>query len=227
MKGYISLWRKLGTSSIWLSEPFTRGQAWVDMLMLASHEDGFFRVRGVRVDVKRGQLAWSQVSLATRWKWSRGKVRRFLSELESKKEQKIVQQNDNATSLITIINYDYHQSGGTTSSTANGQQTDSKRYTYNNVNNVNKEKKEQKKSSLSLIPEDFKVTEEMKSWFFEQGFMNIEIKTATDEFVDYWLGVGKKKKDWVATWRNGMRKKNEWNSNNKKSEDSWKTNFLK
>lgn len=138
MKGYLYLWRKLGDSALWLSEPFTRGQALADLLMLASHKDNYFRVRGVRVDVKRGQLAWSQLRLAERWKWSRGKVRRFLKELESKKESKIVQQNNKVTTLITIINYDYHQNGGTT----DGHQTDIKRTSNGthtiNVKNVNK-----------------------------------------------------------------------------------------
>ena len=37
---------------------------------------------------------------------------------------------------------------------------------------------------------------------------------------------GKKKKDWVATWRNGMRKKNEWSKNEKQEQDGWKQKFL-
>jgi hypothetical protein len=142
LKGYLYLWRKLADSPMWLSEKFTRGQAWVDLLMLAQHKDTYFRIRGIRVDVKRGQLAWSQQRLADRWKWSRGKVRRFLSELESEKEGKIVQQNFKLISLITILNFDSHQTRGTT----NGHQTDSKR-TLNstgtsNVKNVKKKELE-------------------------------------------------------------------------------------
>jgi len=145
LKGYISIWRKLLDSEMWLSEPFTRGQAWVDMLMLANHKDGFIRVRGVRVAVKRGQIGWSQRSLANRWKWSRGKVLRFLSELASENEQKIVPQNNNVTSLITIVNYDMYQSGSTTNSTTDGPQTGHKQYHNNNGNNGNNVNKEKKK----------------------------------------------------------------------------------
>ena len=82
-KGYIKLYRQLQANKLWLSEPFTRGQAWVDMLLLANHADGYIRKRGVRVDIKRGQLGWSERKMAERWKWSRGKVRRFLNELKT------------------------------------------------------------------------------------------------------------------------------------------------
>jgi hypothetical protein len=80
--GWIKLYRKLQQNDLWTFEPFTRGQAWVDLLLLANHKDGFIRVRGIRVEVKRGQVGWSEIKLAERWKWSRGKVRRFLFELE-------------------------------------------------------------------------------------------------------------------------------------------------
>ena len=68
------------------------------------------------------------------------------------------------------------------------------------------------KKSKGIIPDIFPITEEMKNWFIEQNFSHIEIKSATDEFVDYWRGSGKTMKDWVATWRNGMRKREEWSA---------------
>jgi len=95
MSGWIKLHRKLQSNPIWLSEPFTRGQAWVDLILLANHSKGFLRARGVRVDVERGQIGMSHVKLSERWTWSRGKVKRFLNELEM--DQQIVQQNNNIT----------------------------------------------------------------------------------------------------------------------------------
>ena len=74
-------------SSMWLEEPFTRGQAWVDLLMLTNHADGHIRKRGIPIEVHRGELGWSEEALAERWKWSRGKVRRFLQELSSKTDK--------------------------------------------------------------------------------------------------------------------------------------------
>lgn len=131
-EGFFTVKRSLIDSDEWLAEPFTRGQAWLDLFGLANHKDGFIRKRGIKVIVKRGQLGWSEYSLAERWKWSRGKVRRFLTELQT--VQQIELQTDSVTTLITIINYDKHQSGDTakrtTNGTTNGHQTDT-----NNKNN--------------------------------------------------------------------------------------------
>lgn len=122
-QGYIKLFRRLMDNPLWHREKFTPGQAWVDMVMLANHKDGHFWVRGIKVNVKRGQLAYSELSLAKRWKWSRGKVSRFLRELESKTVQQIIQQKTRLTTLITITKYNQYQGGDTTDDTTNGQQT--------------------------------------------------------------------------------------------------------
>jgi hypothetical protein len=147
-RGWFKLWRKLGDSDLWLSEKFTRGQAWVDLLMLSNHKPGFIRKRGVKVDIDRGQLGWSEVRLAERWKWSRGKARRFLSELASGNDPYIVQQKTKITTLITIRNFNTYQSSSTTNettdsttdSTIDGHQTDIKQYSNKNVKNVKNEK---------------------------------------------------------------------------------------
>ena len=142
MEGWIKIWRKLGDSKLWLSEPFTRGQAWVDLLILANHSDGYLRKRGIRVEVCRGQVGWSEEKLAERWKWSRGKVRRFMSELSSEKEQKTVQQKSNITTLNTILNYAQYQGSGTTDGHQTVQQTDTKQYSNKNGKKEKNDKKE-------------------------------------------------------------------------------------
>jgi len=148
-RGYVKLWRRLQNSSLWKQEKFTRGQAWVDLIMLANHKPGYIRVRGIKVDIDRGQLAHSELTLAKRWKWSRGKVRRFLKELTSNPVQQIEQQKNNLTSLINIINYDQYQSDGTTDGHQTVHQTDTKRYTkrYTNKNDKNV-KNDKKKESM-------------------------------------------------------------------------------
>ena len=106
-KGWIQLHRKLTDNPLWTCEKFTRGQAWVDLLLLANHCDNYFYKRGVKIDVKRGQVGISEVGLADRWKWSRSKVKKFINDLE--KEQQIVQQKSNVTQIVTILNYDVYQ----------------------------------------------------------------------------------------------------------------------
>ena len=39
--GWISLYRSILNNDFWLSEKFTRGQAWVDLLLLAKYKEGF------------------------------------------------------------------------------------------------------------------------------------------------------------------------------------------
>lgn len=122
--GYIKLFRALAASEMWTKEPFTRGQAWVDLLMLANYAPGHLRVRGNRIEVSRGQVGWSAEALAKRWMWSRGKVDRFLKELQI--EQQIEQQKSFLSTVLTITNYDRYQQRRAAERKADGQQTDSR-----------------------------------------------------------------------------------------------------
>lgn len=133
--GWFRVYRKLFESDLWLKEPFTRGQAWIDLVGNANHKPGFFWVRGNEVKLKRGQIGWSEITMAKRWGWSRGKVRRFLKWLKT--EQQIEQQKlFKLTTIVTISNYDKYQSD-----TTDGQQTDNRRYTNKNVKNDKNVKK--------------------------------------------------------------------------------------
>ena len=107
MSGWIKLHRKITDNPLYFSEPFTRSMAWVDMLLIANHTDNFFFKRGIRVDIKTGQIGYDLDTLAKRWKWSRGKVERFLQMLE--KDEQIVRQKTNVTTLISIVNYKEYQ----------------------------------------------------------------------------------------------------------------------
>lgn len=130
--GWVKLHRQLFDNPIWLAEKFTKGQAWVDLFSNANHKDGSFWVRGNEVKLKRGQIGWSEITMAKRWRWSRNKVRRFLKWLET--EQQIEQQKTTITSIITILNYDRYQ----TFEQKTEQQKDSRRNTNNNVKNDKK-----------------------------------------------------------------------------------------
>ena len=55
------------------------------------------------------------------------------------------------------------------------------------------------------LPDDFAVTDTMRSWFAEQGF-GFALQGEHERFCDYWRGRGEPMKDWEAVWRNWMRK---------------------
>ena len=129
---------------LWTADKFTKGQALIDLYKLAQFQNGMVHKRGIIIELMPDQLGWSMESLRKRWKWSIGKVRRFLKYLE--KAGHIEQQKTNVSSTITLkhwINNDM------TNKHANGKQTVSqtarKRYPNNIVNKdntVNIEKRE-------------------------------------------------------------------------------------
>jgi hypothetical protein len=102
-KGYFLLWRSLDDWPDWHLKPFSRGQAWVDMIMKTNHEPREEIVRGHLIKSERGQLVMSQSRMASRWGWARSHVQDFLKGLEMR--QQIRQQKTSITSIITILNY--------------------------------------------------------------------------------------------------------------------------
>lgn len=128
-KNHFQINRRLFEHPLWLEEPFTKGQAWVDLIGSANYKDGYFIKKGQRVDVARGQSGTSMLTFAKRWQWSRGKVKRFFVFLE--KEQMIAQQTGHLTTLVSICNYDVYQldtnDAGTTDKTSDGHLTDIER----------------------------------------------------------------------------------------------------
>ena len=126
-RGYIKLWRSSTDSDLYFSEPFTKWQAWSDLLIMANHKARCVDVRGIMITIEVGSVLASGDYLASRWKWSRGKVRRFLSYLESKTVQQIIQHKSNVCNVVTIKEWGLYQADGTADGTADGQQTDSRR----------------------------------------------------------------------------------------------------
>lgn len=62
------------------------------------------------------------------------------------------------------------------------------------------------------IPEPFMLTAEMKAWAVSD-VPGLDVTAHTREFVDYWRaesGAKATKVDWLATWRNWMRKAHRW-----------------
>jgi len=153
LKNHFQINRRLLNHPLWLSEPFTKGQAWVDLIGDANHADGYLIKKGQRVDVLRGQTGTAMLTFARRWRWSRGKVKRFFVWLE--RERMIEQQNGHLTTVTTICNYDRYQlpadDNGTSKRTSNGHltghQTDIKRTSdgTQTIRIKKKEKEERKK----------------------------------------------------------------------------------
>lgn len=65
------------------------------------------------------------------------------------------------------------------------------------------------KARGTAVPVDFVVTEELREFGEELGFTSAELAAETAKFIDHFRGTGGLKVDWVATWRNWMRRSGE------------------
>lgn len=107
MQGWIKIHRDLLDNELWSDKPFTKGQAWVDLLLLANHKDKNVLIGSHTEMVERGSFITSELKLMERWGWGRKKVKLFLNFLES---QKMIERNaNNKRTAITIVNYGFYQ----------------------------------------------------------------------------------------------------------------------
>ena len=109
-KGWVKIYRQIWESAIWqVDEPFDRRSAWIDLVLMANHED---KEKVISVSdtqkIRRGQVHCSTKFLANRWNWSKGKVLRYLALLKS--ADMITTQRYNGRTLITLIKYSDFQS---------------------------------------------------------------------------------------------------------------------
>ena len=211
MKGYILISRKIMDLHFYFSEPFTKTQAWIDLLLLANYQDSRFQLRGITIRVKRGQIARSEDFFAKRWRWSRGKVRRFLNELANEQRivQQTVQQNCRLLGLITIINYDAYQTDGTTNGTTDSTTNGTTNGTGNNKSKikVKTKKKELLRSSKEKFSGQLVVpsADDVKSLVLEELLFFMD-PDEIGKFMEYWAGRQWRDKhgpikDWKARLR--------------------------
>lgn len=109
-EGWIVLDRQLLTHWLWDSErePFSSGQAWIDMLLTAQYADSKLKDRyGNLTTIPRGSFVTSIRMLTERWHWGKDRVRHFLGTLQD--DGMITVRSDARGTLITIINYDNFQ----------------------------------------------------------------------------------------------------------------------
>lgn len=139
MSGWISLDRAITKHWLWQNEKFSKGQAWVDLLLGASHTGHKVLIKGALIQVARGEQIRSQVTLAKVWNWDRKTVSRFLKLLE--KDAMIVTRSDHLTSYVSICNYDSFQDNKKDSpqpkGQLKGQQSPSREDTINKGNKEN------------------------------------------------------------------------------------------
>ena len=137
-KGYIKLHRQIQDCWLWTEDKFSRGQAWVDLLLMANHEDKKILFEGKLITVKKGQFVTSIYKLAERWRWDRKKVSNFLKILES--DEMVTTKRTTKGTTVTIVNWGTFQDGGTTEGATNSPSTPHQLPTNKNDKNDKKER---------------------------------------------------------------------------------------
>ena len=116
--GWIKLDRNLQKHWIWSKEPFSRGQAWIDLLKSACWKEQKQLFKG-KIQVQEvGKVYISKSYLATKWHWDRRKVDRFLTTLASDGMIRLECTTDGT--VIAIENYEIYQLHGTADGTSDG-----------------------------------------------------------------------------------------------------------
>lgn len=157
---FVKIARDLQDHPLWKEKPFSRGQAWVDLVLMASYKDGAIRRRGIKVKVLRGEIGYSLRELAEKWGWSLGKVQRYIDELKSDKQidTRTDTEGVNVTTVLCLVNYEKFQSNGTENDTENDtekkQKVIRKRYGNDTETGTDKEVKEVKERKEETMSAD-------------------------------------------------------------------------
>ena len=109
MAGYVKIGRSVFGHNMFKEEPYTEREGWIWLICGASYKTDTIRIPNTSIvtEVKRGDYVASIRFLATKFKWSNSRVRRFLDRLERGKMLSTV--TDTGITKITIANYDKWQ----------------------------------------------------------------------------------------------------------------------
>lgn len=185
MEGWIKLHRQVTENEFWHSERFTKAQAWIDLLLLATHKQRTVMIKGSEIRLKAGELCYSQKSLADRWRWNVKSVSIYLSMLS--RREMLETKTDNKTTVITIRNWARYQFNGA----QNGEQKDTRTETNKNVEN---EENVFTAKLISYLNEEKIVFDEghLKARLSKalERFSQESVRYATNEAVDGWKSKG-------------------------------------
>ena len=157
MAGWQKVYRDITNHWLWEDKPFSRGQAFIDLLLMVNHQDKKILFNGDLIEVKRGSKITSLRKLSEEWGWSTKKTKKFLELLE--KDNMITVKSDNKKTLITIENYSLYQDSGNTEETEEKQEGNSEEIQKRNKGNSKENQKKTNKKDKEDIKKDNKEKE--------------------------------------------------------------------
>jgi hypothetical protein len=202
----------------------------IHLLLKANYQDK----RWQGITIKRGSLATSLDSLSRESGLSIQNVRTCLDKLKKSKE--VTMKVTSKYRIITVLSYDSYQDDNkqlTNNQQAGNNQVTENQQTTNKQLTTTKEEKEEKEEKKVIEKDNLKVIQKEKvkkacrfkaerdfstkavipndflDYATKNGFSAYEATEHFQNFADYWEGVpGAKglKLDWLATWRNWLRR---------------------
>lgn len=214
-RGYLKLWRKSLDSEVFASESLWRLWSWC--LMKTSykiHHVSLSSGKGsIVVTIKPGQFIFGRHGAAEALGWN--------PSTTWKRMQKLVEfgcisiQSNNRYSVVTICNWEEYQE----EKSIKEQQSDSRVTAGEQQSDTNKKVKKGKNEKNILgatkAPADFPVSEEMTLWVTGNTSFQGNVAYETEKFLDHFRAKGERKTDWLATWRNWMRRAGEFKTSRK------------
>jgi len=178
-KGYISLFRKIQDHWIWDDKPVSKGQAWVDMLLWASHRDREVPITDGFVQIKTGEFIRTLRQMGEAWGWSKNKVSHFLKQGQD--SGMITIKTGTKATHVSIINYESYRNTTLSEGTRKGQERDKQGTTKGHNKELKRIKKNYINGSAMVKPYAERVDEYFKSIkpdlieIWNQAYPNIDI----------------------------------------------------
>lgn len=203
-QGWIAVYRQLQEHWLWQKKPFSPGQAWIDLVMMANHADNKFVFGNNLVEVKAGSFITSIAKLTDKWGWSNTKVTNFLKLLES--DGMITRKSDTKKTVITIENYSTFQIMDDTETIPKRYRNDTKATPKRTNNNENNDNNENNNKNIKHKYGEYKnvllTDEEMEKLKAEYP----DYEERIERLSSYVASTGKSYKSHYATIRNWARK---------------------
>lgn len=221
-QGWISIHRQLQQHWLWEDKPFSRGQAWIDLLLSANHCDNKFLFGGELLEVKAGSFITSELKLAERWGWSKTKVRSFLEVLSN--DGMIKKISDRKKTTIFIENYSVYQVSETTEKPLKNQRKTTEKPLKNTNNNENNENNDNNDNNEDKKPAKHKYGEYQNVLLTDEEFGKLQAEyidweSKIENLSSYMESTGKKYKSHYATIRNWAKKDAEKQKSGKRADD--------
>ena len=196
-------------------EPYSKREAFLDLVQMAAYEDSEIFINGYRYEQSRGDVIVSKSFLSKRWGWSVDKVRRYTTYLERNgwcKCRRDDQCNQPIT-LISIVSYDLYQGGTTTPDTTDEATPSTTSGSTTSTQYKEKEKEETNNKTNSSRRFVKPTVEQIATYCKEKGY-----DVDAERFFNYYESKG-----WVVgkspmkDWKSAIRT---WVGNQKSSQPS-------